>query len=163
MYFSPATLRPCHPALILVHSFCLCFKTPNLMRKDLLTYRVQGHIKSHTLESGSAVLPWSRTLTAFGRCSLQALTIHDWLIIYMLRSYFLLLENQRSLEKIEGLLGPLLPSSGVSSATALTGSQSASAWTLPMTGALSALQTTRFVVEPVYTGCSMHWSQLFLC
>ena len=62
------------------------------------------------------------------------------------------------MEKIEGLLGPLLPSSGVSSATALTGSQSASAWTLPMTGALSALQTTRFVVEPVYTGCSMHWS-----
>ena len=71
---------------------------------------------------------------------------------------FLLLENQRSLEKIEGLLGPLLPSSGVSSARALTSRQSVSAWTLPMTGVLSALQTTRFMVEPVHTGCSMHWS-----
>ena len=48
MYFSPATSRSCHPALMLVHSFCLCFNTPNLMRIDLLTYRVQGHIETHT-------------------------------------------------------------------------------------------------------------------
>lgn len=54
--FTIATLS-CHPALIHVHLFCLCFETLDLMRIALLKYYTQGCIKSHTTVSGSEVPP----------------------------------------------------------------------------------------------------------
>ena len=67
----PQVPLSCHTEVLPSNTHTCPFILPLfLMRKDLLTYRVREHIKSHTLESGSAVPPWSRTLTAFGRCSL---------------------------------------------------------------------------------------------
>lgn len=158
-------LLSCHTGPAIQHSylsihfaFVLKHKPEENRFAHILCTRT--HQKSHRSKWFRSP-PWSRTLTAFGRCSLQALTIHDWLIICMLRSYFLLPENQRS-QKDQGSSRTstqfryLFCNSPNRQSVSLC-MDTSSDWSI------SAVQTTRFMVEPVHTGCSVHWSQLFLC
>ena len=134
MYFSPATSRSCHPALMLVHSFCLCFNTPNLMRIDLLTYRVQGHIETHTskwFRSSPLVQDshglWKMLIVGFG---------HSWLVNHLHVRKLLSASREPEIFGKDQGSSRTPPTQFRCLFCTLTGSQSVSAWSLPMTGAL---------------------------
>lgn len=126
--FTAATSRSCHPAPILVHLFCLCSETLKLVRIDLLTRYVQGCNKSHTQINGSEIrlAPGLSQPLNDDHFRLWPSPRRKSCLANRLSKFLSSRELEIHGKDFQGLLGPLLLSSVISSATDLIGGQSVS-------------------------------------